>query len=118
MPLDALTFPSDDPVLTLLRVGRRRLVENGWCQHWPTDGDACCAGQAINYFTNMPERNVTKSFEYLTKSLPFFERPKNKPPTVPAYNDLPTTTLDDVLALYDRAIAARVEDLCAAEIVA
>lgn len=83
------------PVTQALIDGRRSLVANGWCQGSTLDyqGRHCAVGALRPFIV------ACFAVRELMAVLP------HELTNVPAYNDLPTTTLADILALYDRAIA-------------
>lgn len=89
------------PVTQALIDGRRSLVANGWCQSTSLDGQGrMCAWGAIVYGkTKVACYNAVSAELRLALPEAFSHE------TVPYYNDHPTTTFDDILALYDRAIA-------------
>lgn len=75
--------------------GRRSLVANGWRQGGTLDGQGRhCAVGALR-----PFKVASTAVRELMAVLP------HERTNVPAYNDDPTTTFADILALYDRAIA-------------
>lgn len=83
----------------ILRAGKRRIVEHGWCQ-----GDAvylqrpkCCAATAM-----MPDSfDITEKGPFM-----FFRKVNEIDVSIGDWNDEPERTLSDVLAAYDKAIAA------------
>jgi hypothetical protein len=85
----------------------RALVAVGWSQgwDWKRDDDGCCALQALFRVTRRAPGSVglghpySAATHYLQKALGQGKK------SVIAFNDAPTTTKADVLALYDRAIA-------------
>ena len=78
-----------------LMKGRQRIVEN-WAKgcglNSPSDG--YCAVSAIDY-----DGSRSSAHRLLNRSLPEGQR------SIHRYNDHPTTTKQDILDLYDRAIA-------------
>lgn len=93
----------------------RALIEKHWTQRkfYNEVDDSYCAIGALNAVTNMGNKNVWTGYDaastgnsysrklenYLEAALPF-----DGPKSVILFNDGPTTTQADVLALYDRAI--------------
>jgi hypothetical protein len=102
----------------ILRYARSLLVEKGWCKGaYARDeagipstlgtGISFCAGGAhwkslmkYNIRRLSAEGHLTSSFYLLDEATP------RNYVSISDFNDAPETTLDDVLALYDRAIAA------------
>lgn len=98
-------------VIQLLKDAKERIEKNGHCkdQLWDEQGRCCIigavsrahgpAGAAVYnpdaYFAAMNSIRASIPADAPTQS-------------IPGYNDLPETTKEDVLALFDRAIA-RVE---------
>lgn len=87
--------PAIGPITKALINGRRALLEDGWCKGTATDGQGrhCAVGA-------FPGRGVGAVCMELRSVLPegYY--------IVSVYNDLPTTTFSDIIALYDRAIAS------------
>lgn len=83
------------PITQCLIDGRKRLVKHGWCQESFIDynGRFCALGAIFNTPCSPARR-------FLELALPNRHLHAN----VPSYNDLPSTTGKDILALYDRAI--------------
>jgi len=76
--------------------GRQRIIEK-WgkgCGLSPPDGDLVCALSAV-----LDAKNQQDLMGLFRRALPLGE------PSVHRYNDHPTTTKQDILGLYDRAIA-------------
>jgi len=75
--------------------GRQRIVEN-WgkgCGLSPPDGDLVCALSAV-----LDAKNQWDLMGFLRDALPLGQS------SIYRYNDHPTTTKQDILGLYDRAI--------------
>ncbi len=100
----------NDPVLNLLREGRARIVR-GWTKgsfarnrsgrlvlSWHVDAKKWCAMGALNA-EGPPFGNVQAALDFLSRVLP------RNLGSVDVFNDAPETTKQDVLDLYDRAIA-------------
>jgi hypothetical protein len=86
MPFDGTQL---SPVTQALIAGRRR-IEEGWCQGAMRTREGVCAVGAISY--------NPKAVEVLYRA--FGGRS-----SIPRWNDTPGRSREDVLALYDRAIA-------------
>ena len=116
MPRDTVGFPevefasprvsppvNNDPVLDVLVAGRAR-IEAGWCKralHQMTkNGPQFCALGAV--VIDVADQIVgARAAGYLHNALP------DGLAFLPDFNNAPTTKRRDVLALFDRAIAAR-----------
>jgi hypothetical protein len=85
MPFDGTHL---SPVTQALIAGRRR-IETGWCQGAMRTRDGVCAVGAVSFNED---------------ALRILQRALGRD-GVPSWNDTPTRTKHDVLALYDRAIA-------------
>lgn len=109
MPFDGV---SGDPILAILLAGRTKIIEKGWCQGSASDVHGrVCAGYAINMFsTEIRSIDEIRAANYLENAIPAFSL-ATLVRCVSSYNDLPTTTHADILALYDRAIAARMAEV-------
>lgn len=123
MPGQSLAPVVDSPVVALLKKGRARIA-TGYCkgrfyintagQHagWDSNAEgsasavAWCARGAIDHFHehNSPESNA--AYGLLMDALPAHYRFSSFGGEVPGYNNHPKTTQADILALFDRAIAA------------
>lgn len=94
-----------------LRAAKARLIERGWCQgdeeaiHGGPDR-RCCAATAIRWGSSSFTSEQWKSCES-THSL--FRKANGIAGNVADWNDAPERTLDEVLAAYDKAIAAAEE---------
>jgi hypothetical protein len=86
MPFDGTHL---SPVTQALIAGRRR-IEEGWCQGVMRTWGAVCAVGAIS-------RNP--------KALEVLQRAIGEGCYIPKWNDMPGRSKEDVLDLYDRAIA-------------
>jgi hypothetical protein len=85
-----------------LRAARAEIAEPGlWCKNAYEDGERCCAIRALELATcrllGWPA--FYRARQALRRALP------EGFSSVIAYNDAPTTTHADILALFDRAIA-------------
>lgn len=70
----------------------------------PSLGERLCAARAISVTVNWDQQRFYKARKYLDQALP-----RGVPRHVAAYNDRPSTTHADILALFDRAIAKATE---------
>lgn len=96
MPFDAATQESE--LVRDLRAARAYLVEHGWCQGRGRDdaGRVCAIGAFNAVIAPIPGnggrvRAVAAALSMLSEG-------------ILTWNDAPGRTVDDVLALYDRAI--------------
>jgi hypothetical protein len=85
MPFDGTEL---SPTTQALIAGRRR-IEVGWCQGAMRTREGVCAVGAVSFHVD--------ALRVLQTAL--------GRDGIPGWNDIPTRTKDDVLALYDRAIA-------------
>jgi hypothetical protein len=118
MPFDQVNFVipavETDEVLRVLFAAKNRLRDPSlWCQE-PMRGGALCAGNTAVAVAGELGLNVSGDFGrslwgHLAAVVPNAPaRPEDYAwVTVAEYNDSPNTTHADVLALFDRAIAAR-----------
>lgn len=88
-------------IAEILRAGKARLLECGWCQDEEVamrgpPGGPCCVATAMTPFLGDNIGNVCT----------FFRRANGIRGNIGDWNDAPERTLEDVLAAYDRAIAA------------
>ena len=83
-----------------LRAAKARIdTPEKWCKGANMDGERLCAWWTVRGFAqHINFRVYNQVVRALHSQLP-------KGVSVPAYNDLPTTTHADIMALYDRAIA-------------
>lgn len=105
-------------------VEAKRLVEAGWTQgHYASQDGAFCVKGAIAVASGAmtvmepegatwvvsPSRGVVRlknaAQEAVAAHIPI-DMPDGQPPSIPHWNDLPTTTHADVLAVLDKAISA------------
>jgi hypothetical protein len=86
MPFDGTQL---SPVTQALIAGRRR-IEEGWCQGSMRTREGVCAIGAISY--------NPKAIEVLYRAF-------GEDRYIPKWNDAPGRSKEEVLALYDRAIA-------------
>lgn len=101
MPFDSL--PVTNPAIEALREGRAR-IERGWCQHHlndPATGAVCVIG-AIHLLRSA---NNIKS-----AALGFICHARDGAAHIVEWNDTPSRTQADVIALYDRAIELAVAE--------
>jgi hypothetical protein len=100
-------------IVEILRAGKARLLECGWCQgdekaiFGPPDGP-CCAATAMS--RSLPKRRAptwsiwdAPPFE---EAVDTFKLVNGISGPIGQWNDAPERTLDDVIAAYDKAIAA------------
>ncbi|SRR6266550_3987434 len=97
---------------TLALMEGRRRIEAGWCQRHLRIGDSFCAVGAVR-------SNYIHAFDILQEALGFgrlvtpdVHWNKDSPGRLAHWNDAPGRTKDDVLALYDRAIAISMNREC------
>ena len=75
----------------------KELVENGWIQHRLTDGQGnYCAAGAIEHSACYTSQSTLEIIDFMCDLV-------GGP--LSAYNDAPGRTKDEILALFDRAIA-------------
>lgn len=111
MPFDSISFVPTDPVLKCLEDARQWLSEPGhWCHN---DGGSAgenergglCAVRSVGRFSGGRLWLTEQARDALTAAMPAGHF------NVAGYNDNPTTTHADILALFDSAIAARKAEL-------
>ena len=91
----------------------KTFIENGWTKGDYTDGEGCyCAIGACRMAASGSTSVVSLWAEDGQESTPYeraIQRLTDVLPgaygSIPTFNDAPETTLEDVLALFDRAIA-------------
>lgn len=108
MPFDGSNLAEPDLVLSVLRQAREHIAQPGaWCQGTPKRGEARCAAAWLSDavealpWADRTAFAVAAAF-VLDKALPAEYRG-----CIIGYNDAPERTQADVVALYNRAIAAR-----------
>lgn len=114
MPFDGKQFQVEiSPVARVLREAREKIEKpSNWCMIYFThpDSGAHCIEGALNavgcIFDNAVRDALIAS---IPAGHPALRHPRNIIPMM--FNDYPSTTHADVLALFDRAIAARREEL-------
>lgn len=111
MPFDSTDYKLKpiDPVLQRLIEGRARLVK-GWCQNSLRTENKVCARGAIHpdpYVSFRGWYSADKTARDADKWLARFV-----PRGVVIFNNDPKTSKKDVIALFDLAIAARIEMVC------
>ncbi len=109
MPFDQVNFTmpavETDELLNTLLKGRARIV-GGWCKGaYNAGGDAYCMHGAVAGDERLYERARDFLAEHLPSSVERFCLPCMR------FNDAPDTTKEDVVAVFDRAIAARRKEL-------
>lgn len=95
----------------------RDIVENGWCQYRVKDGDTYCMVGAVNkaycgnphLFHSAGTASHT-ALRLLLDCLPWVPQPDNPDyewcnQVLPKFNDDSTTTKEDVLKVFDKALA-------------
>lgn len=94
-------------IAEILRAGKARLLELGWCQGdeaalYADEPRKCCAATAIPLMGTDRECFVRTiaACDFLKKTIGLENG------QLSAWNDDPERTLEDVLAAYDKAIAA------------
>lgn len=95
----------------ILRAGKQRIETLGWCQGddesiWGKSGK-CCAATAMT--RDIPEFGAGGFFTALTnyeEAATAFRAANNIRRSIAEWNDAPERTLPEVLAAYDKAIAA------------
>jgi hypothetical protein len=102
MPFDSL--PVTSPTIETLRLGRI-LIERGWAQKRMQDnnGRVCLVG-SITRQPAVDPWTVAPAIEYLRQALPEYLG------NITAWNDNPTRSIDEIIAVYDRAIDLAVGD--------
>lgn len=93
-----------DPVLERLRLGRER-VAKGWCQGAFSDGERVCAVGAIIYGGPSGQDTVVGEAWQVLDGAAFAIGARG----VMTHNDTPGRTQEEVVALFDKAIALRLE---------
>jgi len=110
MPRDLVEFPEVgvqpqvpapiDPITERLLLGRSRVADN-WAQE-PSCTTRFCAGLAVLCLTpHAMDKVGEEAWDALEAVLP------KRFHLITTYNDHPSTTHADILALFDKAIAAR-----------
>ncbi len=89
----------ESETVTILRAARER-IERGWCQNegMDADGNVCALvalGEQFTYGQDLFRSEPMRLLREAARSL-----------CIPEWNDAPGRTKSDVLAAYDRAIAA------------
>lgn len=103
MPFDQSSYQPTDPVLKCLQDARQWLSDPAhWVKGHYNAGDASCAHGAVCRIGLSTDLTI-KAWHLLDEACPL----GTPNPFTPIFNDDPTTTHADVLALFDRAIAAR-----------
>lgn len=88
----------DSPAVKILLLARDYLAEPGhWCKGALRRGDRVCAIGAT--------RMIHTQYQILMEAESLLYRALRGFDSVPTFNDQPKTNLEDVLALFDRAIA-------------
>lgn len=94
----------------LLEAGRARLVKKGWCRGWGRSNGRACALGSLRWvqkdgdlcYPNHPDHDTYKrAAKYLQSALPSLSKAYG----VMGYNDSIADNINDILALFDRAIA-------------
>lgn len=121
MPFDGTEYHAEDETLRLLRQARALLVEKGWCQRHPAlDGNGFSVetinDRAVAFCTMGAVMRVsTLAGSHYVFNPGLFTRLEEELPEdwlcIPSWNDCIERTKDEVLALYDRAIATRLAEL-------
>ena len=93
MPFDGIEL---SPITKTLMKGRKR-IEAGWCQGAFRMGGAVCAVGAVSEDPDDPV--VSTALKVLESAF------GSAVTDIPEWNDSPDRTKEEVLALYDRAIA-------------
>ena len=95
--------------LEQLKAGRQRLVTKGWVKGVNTHRKENCVLTALpGYAKPVVPDSLLRTENALYNALPVERRRDDGGAVVSLirYNDAPATALDDILALYDRAIEA------------
>lgn len=83
----------------------KALIKRGWCQKQPADGDKRCLAGALAQATTAVESGRL-SYQVWADSLTALISVLPEPyETLVLFNDHPTTTQADVVALIDRALS-------------
>lgn len=113
MPFDQLTYQSTDPVLKCLQ-DARQWVARAWWSPGKADNGSACASNALAFAA----RDAGFVFSIEDDARRLLARPILNGLSADLccsvifnYNDDPTTTHADILALFDRAIAARLAEV-------
>lgn len=111
MPFEGPLPQQESKVVQLLRAGKARLEQYGWCKGSYGDGNKSCATGALGFGYEAPRRRpreLSLAADALSIAASQIYGPLN-----PRFrygivdlNDRPNTTLPDILACYDRAIEA------------
>lgn len=113
MPFDGRNFKQQqDEVLVLLRQARERVAQPyGWTQGVAEYNGKVCTIGAIEFFIPDMGTHLIAS-EALAKQLPAEHYPDlDASCRLISYNDAPGRTQAEIVALYDRAIALREQEL-------
>ncbi len=116
MPFDQQNFemPPTDEILKRLLAGRAMLT-GGWCRNVLRSGGSVCARGAITLATAVcwdhSDAVARAADDCLARFVPARRIDRRYPCPVVDFNNHPDTTHADVLALFDRAIAARKAEL-------
>lgn len=122
MPFDSTNYYEEPKVVRDLRAARAYLVEHGWCQSWEDpDGRVCALGAIrmtklgttlfMSARASAPARiHETIALEILIgKQVPLVRGRGNRHSVV-GYNDSTGRTFEEILALFDGAIAQALQD--------
>lgn len=94
----------------------RDIIRQGWCQHRAQDGNKYCMIGAVfkaqtgQSYMNAPTPAGREALYLLMKSLPWTPVPENAQydwaaQVIPKFNDDDKTTKEDVLTVFDKALA-------------
>lgn len=114
MPFDNSNFHPTDPVLKCLQDARQRIEnpanwhQGDWSNYRYGKAAAWCTWGSVFVVLGSSGEMHGRVMSYLNASTPDGRG-------AISYNDDPTTTHADVLALFDRAIAARLSELLASQ---
>lgn len=93
-------------MLEVLKKAREK-INNGWCQGDYVNEEGCvCTVGAVELTIGRESILFYPTLDFLTKFLPKYSD------CVIYYNDHPSTTKEDILALFDKAIAAKEMEEC------
>lgn len=118
MPFDQVGFEVETPVvvdsvwldkvLLMLQIGRDRIKSPElWCKNKLFLGDARCAVGAIYGSSASGTFDGTFDLDVIREGYAVLRSMLPAGVEVPEFNNLPSTTQADILALFDCAIAAR-----------
>lgn len=90
-------------LVEILRAGKARLLERGWCQGdsaalYAEEPRKCCAATALT--------DPIRCGDDMMDALNFLKRVNGIASNIGDWNDAPERTLEEVLSAYDKAIAA------------